>query len=192
MADHRYKRRQNTCLSAGLSGFFNASETGQAIIANAFALAKTTIPVEQRKTRQQQAVMQAIHDSGRSLSPQEVRALAQQVVPRINLSTVYRQLKALCEQGQLLRVELPGQTPRYEPARLSPQGLQSKRRVIALNAANTLAHHHHFHCVACEQVFPLHACPGGMDKLVPRGYEVQRHDLTLHGRCPRCVSEAAA
>lgn len=152
--------------------------------------------MEQRQTRQQLAVMHAIRDSGRSLSPQEVWALSQQVVPRINLSTVYRQLKTLCEQGHLLRVQLPGQTPRYEPARLTPQGLQSKRRVIALNAAGqgtgALAHHHHFHCVACEQVFPLHACPGGMEKLAPRGYEVQRHDLTLHGRCPRCVSEAAA
>lgn len=152
--------------------------------------------MKQRQTRQQQAVVQAIRDSGRSLSPQEVWALAQQVVPRINLSTVYRQLKALCEKGQVVRVQLPGQTPRYETARLTPQGLPNKRRVVALNAADqgasTPSHHHHFHCVACEQVFPLHACPGGMDKLVPRGYEVQRHDLTLHGRCPRCVSGAAA
>lgn len=151
----------------------------------------------ERQTRQQQAVVQAIRDSGRSLSPQEVWRLAQQVVPRINLSTVYRQIKTLCEQGHLLQVQLPGQTPRYEPARLTPQLSPNKRRVIALNAANqgsrtgTLAHHHHFHCVACEQVIPLHACPGGMEKLVPRGYEVQRHDLTLHGRCPTCVASAA-
>jgi Fur family transcriptional regulator, ferric uptake regulator len=155
--------------------------------------------MEQRQTRQQQAVVQAIRDSGRSLSPQEVWALARQVVPRINLSTVYRQLKTLHDQGHLVRVQLPGQAPRFEAAQLTPPVPARGRRVIALHAgkstgdvpARALSHHHHFHCVTCEQVFPLHACPGGMEKLVPRGYEVQRHDLTLHGRCPSCVTGAA-
>ncbi len=150
----------------------------------------------ERQTRQQRAVMQVINGSGRSLNPQEVLALAQQVVPSINLSTVYRQLKNLQIQGQVLRVHLPGQTPRFEAAQLTPPVVRRGHRVITLNTgtgpgAPASAHHHHFHCVACEQVFPLHACPGGMEKLVPRGYEVQRHDLTLHGRCPTCVAGAA-
>ena len=149
-----------------------------------------------RQTRQQKAVMQAIRDSGRSLSPQEVWELSQQVVPRINLSTVYRQLKALQAQALVARVQLPGQAPRFEATQLMQPVSTQGRRVIALHASAshetpTLAHHHHFHCVACEQVIPLHACPGGMEKLVPRGYEVQRHDLTLHGRCPTCVASAA-
>ncbi|XVJ69321.1 MAG: transcriptional repressor [Rhizobacter sp.] len=148
----------------------------------------------ERQTRQQRAVMQVIADSGRSLSPQEVLALARHVVPSINLSTVYRQLKNLHAQERLIRVQLPGQAPRFEASHLTPPASSAGRRVIALPAGQhkgARAHHHHFHCVACEQVFPLHACPGGMEKLVPRGYEVQRHDLTLHGRCPACVASAA-
>ena len=152
----------------------------------------------ERQTRQQKAVMQAIHDSGRSLSPQEVWAMAQQVVPRINLSTVYRQLKNLQDQGLVARVQLPGQAPRFEAVHWVRPASTRGRRVVPLHAdgsaphpTQALSHHHHFHCVACEQVFPLHACPGGMEKLVPRGYEVQRHDLTLHGRCPTCVAGAA-
>ncbi|MFY7940859.1 MAG: Fur family transcriptional regulator [Burkholderiaceae bacterium] len=152
----------------------------------------------ERQTRQQHAVLQAIRDSGRSLNPQEVWSLAQQMVPRINLSTVYRQLKVLLTQGLVVRVQLPGQAPRFEAAHLARPASATRRRVISLHAggsdtqpAHALPHHHHFHCVACEQVIPLHACPGGMEKLVPRGYEVQRHDLTLHGRCPTCVASAA-
>jgi Fur family transcriptional regulator, ferric uptake regulator len=167
-------------------------------IANAFAFARTPVLME-RQTRQQHAVMQAIRDSGRSLSPQDVWLLSQRVVPRINLSTVYRQLKTLLDQGHVVRVQLPGQAPRFEAAHLAPPASARGRRVIPLreggadrSPAHALSHHHHFHCLSCEQVFPLHACPGGMEKLVPRGYEVQRHDLTLHGRCPRCVSGAAA
>ena len=151
----------------------------------------------ERQTRQQRAVMQVITDSGRSLNPQEVLALAQQVVPRINLSTVYRQLENLQTQGRLLRVQLPGQPARFEAVQRTPPVSRRGQRVIPLNAgagpgAQPMAHHHHhFHCLACEQVFPLHACPGGMEKLVPRGYEVQHHDLTLHGRCPSCAGGAA-
>jgi Fur family transcriptional regulator, ferric uptake regulator len=152
--------------------------------------------MEQRKTRQQHAVMQALIGSGRSLNPQEVLALAQQAVPRINLSTVYRQLKNLVDQGVVVRVQLPGQATRFEAADLMPPAASHGHRMLRQNTTTrqttqAMAHHHHFHCVACEQVFPLHACPGDMETLVPRGYEVQRHDLTLHGRCPTCVASAA-
>jgi Fur family transcriptional regulator, ferric uptake regulator len=160
------------------------------IIENAFAFA--IICTMERQTRQQRAVWQVIADSGRALNPQEVLVLAQQVVPSINLSTVYRQLKNLQTQGRLLRVQLPGQAPRFEAAQLTQPVSKRGHSVITLSTGTRASlHHHHFHCVACEQVFPLHACPGGMDKLVPRGYEVQRHDLTLHGRCPTCMASAA-
>jgi Fur family transcriptional regulator, ferric uptake regulator len=150
----------------------------------------------ERQTRQQLAVTQAIADSGRSLSPLEIWALAQQAVPRINLSTVYRQLKSLHDEGRVLRVQLPGQAPRFEPAPAahgasahSPASLVDRQ--AGGDGHGHAHHHHHFHCLACEQVFPLHACPGGIEKLAPQGYEVQRHDLTLHGRCPSCVAGAA-
>ncbi len=162
----------------------------------------------ERQTRQQHAVMQAIADSGRSLSPQEIWALAQQAVPRINLSTVYRQLKSLQEDGQVVRVQLPGQAPRFESAGLSRQHHAGGAHGAAASPVHAghhghegqggghpqphHPHHHHFHCMSCEQVFPLHACPGGIEKLAPRGYEVLSHDLTLHGRCANCVAGAAA
>ena len=111
--------------------------------------------------------------------PPEICQLAQQDVPRLNLSTVYRQLKSLQETGEVLRVDLPGQPTRFEAMCEHGHGKPGH-------------HHHHFHCNDCDGVFPIHACPGAMDKLVPRGFRVERHDLTLHGRCADCARGSPA
>jgi Fe2+ or Zn2+ uptake regulation protein len=68
----------------------------------------------ERQTRQRDALMQALRDSARALSPAELCALGQRSVPTLNLSTVYRQLAALLEAGEVLKVDLPGQSARYE------------------------------------------------------------------------------
>lgn len=128
----------------------------------------------ERQTRQKQAVMQAIAASGRSLNAAEIRALAAGRVPSINLSTVYRQLETLQDDPQVVHIDLPGQAPRFEAPCHAPQ------------ARGHVHHHHHFHCTHCDRVFPIHACPGGMQALAPAGFRVESHDLTLHGRCADC------
>jgi Fur family transcriptional regulator, ferric uptake regulator len=129
----------------------------------------------ERQTRQKQAVLHAVENSGRSLNPTEIWTLAQRDVPSLNLSTVYRQIKALHDEQHIVRVELPGQQPRFEAQCHAPA------------ARGHLHHHHHFHCTGCEQVFPIHGCPSGIDRLAPTGFQVQSHDLTLHGRCASCA-----
>lgn len=132
----------------------------------------------ERQTRQKHAVLQALESSGRSLNAAEIWSLAQKDVPTLNLSTVYRQIKALHDDAQIVRVDLPGQPPRYEAP------------CQARGARGHAHHHHHFHCTGCEQVFPIHGCPGGIERLAPKGFEVQSHDLTLHGRCAACAVAA--
>ena len=50
------------------------------------------------------------------MSPQELLIAAQVQVPALGLATVYRNLKALAEAGEVELVSLPGQAPRYESA----------------------------------------------------------------------------
>ena len=71
----------------------------------------------ERHTRQRQAVLDALAGTGRTLTPPEILALAQRQAPSLNLSTVYRQVKALEEAGEVLKVQLPGQ-PRALRGRL--------------------------------------------------------------------------
>lgn len=126
----------------------------------------------ERLTRQRQAIEASVLGAGRPLLPQEVLALAQRAVPRLSLATVYRQLKALVDEGALRAVLLAGDPPRYEPA--------------------AHAHHHHFQCRACQRVFDVQGCPGDLAHLAPAGFLVEDHELTLYGRCTDCTAPAAA
>jgi Fur family ferric uptake transcriptional regulator len=152
----------------------------------------------ERHTRQRQALLDALARSGQALSPTELLTLAREAVPSLNLSTVYRQIRGLLDAERVVRVELPGQPARYEIAP-SPESAGARSRAPAAKTRrgghdhgpqSGSGHHHHFHCVACDRVFPIHACPGPMNHLAPAGFEVQHHDLTLRGRCASCVSGA--
>lgn len=120
-----------------------------------------------RTTQQRIAIRAAIEDAGRPLTPKEVLEAASTDVPGLGIATVYRALSTGVEQGWLQTVELPNAPARYEPA--------------------TLQHHHHFHCTACEKVFDLQGCPGNLKELLPPGFELEQHDITLHGKCADCA-----
>ena len=125
----------------------------------------------ERTTRQRTAIRDAIAKAARPLLPQEVLDAAQQEVPGLGLATVYRNLKALVEEGSLTPVNLPGANQRFELVHHH--------------------HHHHFQCRSCERVFDVHACPGDLSRLAPAGFTVEDHDLTLYGRCGDCAAPAA-
>ncbi len=120
----------------------------------------------ERSTRQRAAIREALDVAQRPLLPQEVLAAAQAQVPGLGIATVYRNLKALLDEGEIQLVALPGENPRYE--------------------TRGHGHHHHFQCQSCERVFDVHACPGDLSRLAPAGFTVEDHELTLYGRCRDC------
>jgi Fur family ferric uptake transcriptional regulator len=73
---------------------------------------------------------------------------------------------------------LPGQAARFEAACATRDG----------DAAHHHHHHHHFHCTGCDRVYTLHACPGSMKELAPKGFIVRTHEVTLHGLCAECAA----
>ena len=120
-----------------------------------------------RQTPQRTAIRDAIDRADRPLSPREVLDQAREAVPRIGIATVYRNLKDLVEEGWLVTVDLPGEPPRYERA--------------------GKAHHHHFRCRACERVFEVDGCCFiGRDGNLPSGFQLERHEVILHGLCASC------
>ncbi|MCO4762088.1 MAG: transcriptional repressor [Myxococcales bacterium] len=122
-----------------------------------------------RNTEQRDAIRAVFEASARPLKPEEVLVLAQAFVPALGVATVYRNLKRLCETGELRTVELPGhRTTLYESAQLD--------------------HHHHFHCQDCDRVFDVDVCPGSFTSQLPPGFQVNRHDLVLYGACPDCTA----
>ncbi len=119
-----------------------------------------------RITRQNQAIREAVLNAGRPLLSQEVLEAARQQVPQLGIATVYRNLKQLVDDKVIKVVTLPGENPRYESA--------------------DHPHHHHFYCRSCERVFDVEGCPGSLEQLLPAGFSVDGHDLTLYGLCRDC------
>ena len=88
----------------------------------------------------------------------------------IGIATVYRTLKILLESSFLTTVRLPGEPPRYELA--------------------DKPHHHHFHCNRCGRVFEVPGSDRALSSVVPDGFVVEDHDLSLRGVCAACAPKA--
>ncbi|MBX3375443.1 MAG: transcriptional repressor [Phycisphaeraceae bacterium] len=125
-----------------------------------------------RRTRQREAIMQALSKSARPLSPAELLKAAGKQVKSLSLATVYRNVKSMVEEGLIHPVQLPGEPPRYE-----------------LHEA-AARHHHHFHCETCDRVFDIAGCPKGLESMVPVGFSLRAHELVLYGRCSGCSGAA--
>lgn len=120
-----------------------------------------------RMTKQRHAILECFKTANRPLSVEEILAIASMAVPQLNLATVYRNLKLLVEDNMLAIVELPGNNTRYEKIGLK--------------------HHHHFLCYECNKLFDVEGCPEGIATLIPRGFKLIAHAITLSGYCKDCI-----
>lgn len=125
-----------------------------------------------RDTQQREAIRRSLLHAGRPLSIHEVFELAKSDVAGLGIATVYRNLKALQEEGWIVPVNLPGQPSRWEVSREY--------------------HHHHFLCRTCDRLFTIHDCLGGLKRLLPEGYTLEEHDILLRGQCDACAGNGAA
>ena len=125
--------------------------------------------VHRRDTAQQRAIRDALNSSGRPLSVDEIHQLAIDDVPSLGVRTVYRVVERLLEDGEIASVAVPRQPDRYELASVAKK------------------HHHHFHCDSCDRVFDVQGCPGGISRMLPEGFTLAGHELTLWGTCPDCA-----
>lgn len=122
-----------------------------------------------RSTKQRTAILHALQSVHRPLSASELLEHAQRDVPGMGLATVYRTIDSLVKDGRVTVVEIPGKPPRYE--------ISGKE------------HHHHFLCGTCHKVFEVEGCPGNIDGLVPSGFTLEKHELTLYGTCKGCSAK---
>ncbi len=119
-----------------------------------------------RNTRQKDAIRVAFTTADRPLSHDEALALAQQQVEGLSIATVYRNINLLVEENWLARVEVPGDTTRYEVA--------------------GKGHHHHFQCNECGKLYELEGCGIEMPPDLPPGFRPTGHELFVYGLCDHC------
>ncbi len=120
-----------------------------------------------RKTKQRNAVREALEDAERPLSVDELLKSASRRVKGLGVATVYRAVATLADEGWLETVEIPGEPTRYERA--------------------DKGHHHHFQCEKCDRAFDIVGCLDNVRKLVPPKFRVREHSVTLYGLCAACA-----
>ena len=121
---------------------------------------------QSRRTAQRLAIREALSRASRPLSVHEILEAGQQRVEGLGLATVYRALKALEEDGWIVRSAIAGDNAVYEVA--------------------NKPHHHHFQCSVCDRIFDVPGCPIERVVSVPKGFHVTGHEVILYGECAGC------
>jgi Fur family ferric uptake transcriptional regulator len=123
------------------------------------------------------AVLEAIARQECVLSAREIADELRSGGREVGVATVYRTLELLESLRLLQRLDVGGESARYEPA--LPGGEH---------------HHHHLVCDECNRVTPFE--DAGLERAIDRlagrlDYSVGDHDVILRGTCPECARKAA-
>lgn len=91
--------------------------------------------------------------------------------PKLNLSTVYRNLELFFKAGFLHKRS------------------EDERGLYKLQCAEH--HHHHLSCTSCGVVVHLDYCPSDEMKALAakEGFSLEDHTIELYGLCPSCQKE---
>lgn len=120
-------------------------------------------------TKQRKLIHQIICDSPMHLSAEEIYFEAKKQCPSIAVGTVYRNLNLMVEEGEILKIEAPGQPVRFDK--------------------NTHPHEHFF-CGSCGRLFDLNV--KGIKELIEAqsGLTVESYTLSVRCRCQNCKETA--
>jgi Fe2+ or Zn2+ uptake regulation protein len=122
-----------------------------------------------RNTKARQLIIKLLEGIHNPISAKEIVKHVSENRPEINKSTVYRFIKALTDEQQLITIQVPGRGAVYELSSKEP--------------------HYHFTCDSCETVVCMGREGSQIKKLVPRGYSISPNQLVLSGKCPSCKDD---
>ncbi len=131
-------------------------------------------PARQRATKQGDAVRQALSGAGGFRSAQDVYAALRRDGENVGLSTVYRHLQALVDEGVLDVIQTPEGEATYRHCGEQGSG-----------------HHHHLVCRRCGDTAQIEGraierWAGEVAR--EHGYSDVDHTIELFGLCPRCAA----
>lgn len=119
-----------------------------------------------RETIQRRLVLDAVRATRLHPTADDVLAQVRGRFPRISRATVYNNLNRLCGEGEIVKLDYPGEPERFD-ARTGP--------------------HTHFRCDRCGRVldFPAEV------KIEPHfsadaGFDIKGCDVFFHGLCEKC------
>jgi len=124
-----------------------------------------------RMTNQREIILRELSESKQHLTADQLYDIVKQLMPRISLATVYRNLEILSEAGVISKLEISGRQKRfdYDPT-----------------------DHDHIYCAVCHRVDNLNVEGAGVHKENLRsvkGYSVTGYRLEIIGICPECQAK---
>jgi len=125
-----------------------------------------------RKSRQKEAVLRVVKNTNSHPAADWVYEQVRQEIPGISLGTVYRNLKMLKQDGEILELDLAGALSRFD---------------------GRTENHYHFRCERCGRVFDLDEPVNEMiNGEISRktGFRVTHHRLEFRGLCQDCQQKA--
>jgi len=121
-----------------------------------------------RRTKQKEAILEVLRGTSSHPTADWVYNEVRKDIPNISLGTVYRNLRLLCQSGEILELDLCGALSRFDARRDD---------------------HYHFRCEKCGGVFDV-GLP--VDREIDRraaqktGFKVSSHWLEFRGVCREC------
>ena len=126
---------------------------------------------QRRNTTQKRVILQSVAELGCHPTAVQIYTAVRKALPKTSLSTVYRNLGILVDQGQIKAVKGAGSEIHYDH--------------------NTGAHNH-IECTVCGRVCDVHVNPVNIDKLDPEtvsNFIVLEVHMNILGICPECAEQ---
>jgi Fur family peroxide stress response transcriptional regulator len=123
-----------------------------------------------RMTRQRMAILDVLRSTTSHPTADWVYAQVRDILPKISLGTVYRNLNLLREIGEIQELTYGSNFSRFD--------------------GNPKAHPH-FHCISCNRVFDLDFAVEELARKAEQAsdYKVERTRLEFEGVCRDCLGK---
>lgn len=121
-----------------------------------------------RMTKQRQAIVEALRTVTSHPTADQLFEMVRKKLPRISLSTVYRNLEILAAGGVILKMEVAGTQKRFD---------------------GTVHRHYHIRCSRCGRLDDVHMpLIANIEETAKKycQYESVAHNLEFTGICPNC------
>ena len=121
-----------------------------------------------RYSKQRELVLQKVEQLCDHPTAEEIFDLAAKECPGLSLGTVYRNIRQLADNGEILTLETEDTRSHYD--------------------GNTTPHRH-FVCGVCGRILDLFFAVEAPPELLDRGFLVESEKCIYYGTCPDCAKK---
>ncbi len=119
-----------------------------------------------KHSRQRDMILEYLKGTKAHPTPEQIFDDLRQRDSKLGIATVYRNLKALYEQGLIRKLNVGETADRYDA---------------------DLSNHYHFHCECCGEVSDIYEPELDINFKNNNGTKVKSFEVYGYGICPKCV-----